>query len=561
VNEHALRLGDVRSPWLRGVLAGLSIVVVVWVLNLTSYWNFFLDEWGFIELRRPWHLDLILLPHREHWSTLPILLWKVLFSTVGIRSHVPYEAALLVVHVVAVFLLFALVRRRSGDIPAFGAALILLVLGSGADGIIWAFQVGWTGSVAFGLLAMLLLDGDPAFPGRLAPVSAALLGSLMCSSVGLAFLVAIGVELLADPRRRRLLLALVVPTAAFVAWFLAFDTGRPGYGGIEGDFLQGATGWSYVVNLLGFIVTGLAASAIGLAGAAGILSVVLALVLAFLVTRAMQRRVEAWQLGMIAGTVFFFALVATGRVQYGVDLAKESRYLYVGAVFLLPLVAHSLRSIPWRGLWRPALVAGLAVCVIGNTIRLHDAALNLIYYMGIEDAELQTVEVFRGAPDMALDHYIDNTVVSSMYANVYLAAIDELGSPVPPMTLDGLRRLPHLAVDRVMRNLFGPSIKVETDRARSTAGLQCRSVDSTPGAAIDLRVPAGKSFLLSSTKGGEASIYMGFLDAPTDDMVQKVRLQAASPVWVRMPDTGKPTEWQLRIATASTGTVQLCTSS
>jgi hypothetical protein len=111
-----------------------------------------------------------------------------------------------------------------------------------------------------------------------------------------------------------------------------------------------------------------------------------------------------------------------------------------------------------------------------------------------------------------------------------------------------------------MRNLFGPSIKVESDSARSTAGLQCRSVDSTAGAAIDFRVAAGKTFLLGSAQDGDASIYMGFLDPPTDEVVQKVKLQGAIPVWVRMPDTGKPIEWRLRITTAFAGTVQLCTS-
>ena len=158
--------------------------------------------------RREWRLDLILISHNGHWSTIPILIWKVLFVLVGLRSHAPYEAAALAVHVMAVLLLFTLIRRRSGDLPAFAAATTLLVFGSGGENIVWAFQIAWVGSVAFGLLAMLLLDGSPPFPGRVFPASAAVLCSLMCSSVGLVFVGALSVELALDPKRRRFLVAL-----------------------------------------------------------------------------------------------------------------------------------------------------------------------------------------------------------------------------------------------------------------------------------------------------------------------------------------------------------------
>ena len=118
-------MGDVRWPWLLPALAGMAGLVFARLLYLTSYKNFFYDEWDWVTQDRPWDLKLLLLPHNEHWSTIPLLVWKVLFVSVGIRSHIPYQAAVLVVHVIAVLLLFALVRRRSGELPAFAAALTL----------------------------------------------------------------------------------------------------------------------------------------------------------------------------------------------------------------------------------------------------------------------------------------------------------------------------------------------------------------------------------------------------------------------------------------------------
>jgi hypothetical protein len=538
------------------LLIVLSAIVGAWILYATSYRNFFLDEWAFIEQRRPWQLELFLLPHADHWSTLPILLWKLLFITVGIRSHVPYEAALLVVHVAAVFLLFTLVRRRSGDLLALGSALILLVLGSGSDEIVWAFQVAWAGSVAFGLLAMLLLDGDPPFPSRVIPVAGAILCSLMCSGVGLAFMVAIGAQLLADGQRRRFLLALTVPAATFLQWFVTFDTGRPGSLGTSAGFLQGANGWDYVARLVRFVVTGIGASIRGVTGTQGIPAIALGSVLTFLTAWDVQRRKEPWQIGMVAGFLFFFTLVASGRVQFGIEFATQTRYVYVGAVFVLPLVAHALGRIPWRGLWRPTLLTVLAVCIVGNAIQLQAAAVSLRGYMQVVNAELQTAEVFRGAPEMAVDHFIDNTVISAMSAATYFEAISELGSPVPPATTATLGHLPSFAVDRVMVNLFGDALRFNVG-SRSIQGMSCRDIDSTTGSTMDLKVPSGASVILESSKGGDAWLFLGFEALPHDPL-QSVRLQPATPGWVHLPDTGKPVVWLLRITTGAVGVVRVC---
>ena len=557
-----IRLGDVRSRWALPVLVGLSFAAAAWVLYLTSYRNFFYDEWAFISSRRPWQLDVILLPHNGHWATLPILLWKLLFVTVGLRNHLPYEGALLLVHVVAVCLLFALVRRRSGDIPAFGCALILLVLGSGADDIVWAFQITTTGSVAFGLLAMLLLDGDPPFPGRVPAVSAAVLGSLMCSSVGLAFLVAVAAELVADPRRRRFMLALILPAVAFAEWFLVLDTGLvPGSSGVSRDLLQGATGLGYIANTARFVTYGLAASAGGLVGGASAI-VGTALLVALIVLVALSwdraRRIESWQIGSFAGILFFFTLISSGRVQLGVDVASQTRYVYVGVVFLLPLLADALHALPWHGLFQLVLLATFTVCIVGNVIRLHEVALSQLDFMRTEVAELQTVQVFRGAPDMAVDHYIDDTTMPQTRADNYLAASDELGSPVPPATIETLRQLPSFVVDRVMVNLFGSAVVLGVGGNISAEGMPCRTVDTSTGSTVDLLVSDGQSVMLQSDGAGDASLYLSFLGPAPAQPQWHIQLEPSRPAWVHLPDTGKHMNWRLRVQTTKVGVMKVC---
>ena len=106
---------------------------------------------------------------------------------------------------------------------ATAAVALLGFLGAGAEDLTWGFQIGFVGSVLFGLLAFDLLDrplaGQAAHrAGTLA--SLALLASLMCSTIGDAMV--IGAALLAFARRpkREAVRVLALPVVAYALWFV-----------------------------------------------------------------------------------------------------------------------------------------------------------------------------------------------------------------------------------------------------------------------------------------------------------------------------------------------------
>ncbi len=68
------------------VSTGLSLILIV-ALGLGM--TFFSDEWAFIESRSLGDPSTWLPPHNEHWSTLPIIVYRVVVETVGIGSYVP----------------------------------------------------------------------------------------------------------------------------------------------------------------------------------------------------------------------------------------------------------------------------------------------------------------------------------------------------------------------------------------------------------------------------------------------------------------------------------------
>jgi hypothetical protein len=563
-------LGDLRAPLLWPALISLSAVVAIWLLYLTSYKTFFYDEWDFIVEDRPWNLNVFLLPHNEHWVTIPLLVWKVLFLVVGIRTYVPYEAALLVVHVAAVLLLFQFIRRHSGDLPAFGAAFILLVLGGGGKDIVWAFQIEFVGSIAFGLAALLLIDGQAPTTKRVAGASAALLGSLMCSGVGLAFLAAMAAMIALDRNHRKFWPVLVIPTVAFGAWFVTYGAGLPGTPGnpcascppmgFRNDIHRGPIGLDYISSLAAFVVWGLEASigavfAVANEGAAVSLAAVAAL-LAVQVFR--QKSAAGWRIAMLAGLFAWFTLVGLGRASRGLEGATDSHYLYIGAVFLLPLIAGLAREFPSNLRWWPVVAIVFALVVYANTLQLRDVALQEASLMTSQAAKLQTVEAFRGAPDMDVDRNLDDKYIPQLKPRTYLAAVDELGSPVPSATPSTLSRLPHQPVDEEMINLFGKALTVGPSPTAPSQDMPCRSMDASSGVTVDFDIPANRSVILQGTKTGDAFLLLGFLDPPPSVPLKRVHLPADTRIGVHTPDTGRPAVWRLRIQTLDVGELLVC---
>jgi hypothetical protein len=559
--ESLSTVGKAVLRWPYGRLLVVSAIAFACVLYLTSYKDFYFDEWDFIISRRSWSLAVFILPRFYYMSAIPILIWKVLFLIFGLRTYVPYEAVLLANDVAAVLLLFALIRRRSGDLPAFAASLTLLLFGAGSYDIVFAFQICYVGAIAFGLLAMNLIIDTSHFRRRVVAISLALIAGLMCHLMALAFIAAISIEVGLDSKRRRLLLALVGPVIAFVAWYLAFDTGSfRGTPGVTTELLRGPTGMALVTGIAGFVFTGLeatAAGAFGLTLQAGI-AVLAALASWLALSWSRRRKIDSWQLGMVAGLLTFFFLTGLGRLQFGVNYASQSRYVYAGAVFMLPLIANAVRELPWRGLWRPALSVVFALALLSNIIQLQAAARSQVEFMTVENAELQTVEFFRGAPDMAMDHFIDARTMWALHAGEYLAARDELGSPVPALSAaNDLSQLPSWAVDRVMVNLFGSNLILPSGNSESLS-LPCQNVDSSTASTLEFLVPDNQTLMLEPSQSGFAVLSLGLMNPPAPISAQQIELPASKPLFLHLPNTGKATLWQLWIRTTQVGVLRVC---
>jgi hypothetical protein len=413
---------EVRIKHARLIVAIAAIAASAGILWFTRTFTFYFDEWTFILSAPDWTWTTLLQPHNEHPVMLTRAIYSVLLATVGLRSYLPYMAVLLAFHALTVVLVFEVIRKRAGDLIALCSAVLLMLLGAGWENLLWAFQLNFIGSVACGLGLLLALQARPTRRNLL--IAAALLAAaLMFSAVGLFFGVAATVQLAATRERRRDL-ALFVPVAvALGAWYLAY--GRSGGGSAHvspADLLALPV---YVIWGVGAGAAGL----IGLGGSAGVAVLVLAvLAVAF---NWLRGGFDAFELGVAAGLVSFYTLTGLIRVQIGYQQSGAGRYVYEGAVFWVILLAGAARRLPWRGTWRPAVVACIFLAVFNSGAVLFTFAAAKTVQMQREVADLQALAAERGNPCLdpngAVDLYVMPQVTSPA---LYYRAVDRFGDPV-----------------------------------------------------------------------------------------------------------------------------------
>jgi len=408
---------DVRVPRARLIVAAAAVTACAALLLLTRTYTFYFDEWTFITSAPDWTLRSYFEPHNEHPVMLLKLVYSLLLETAGLRTYLPYMAALLLAHAANVLLLFELVRRRAGDVAAMTAALVMLVLGAGWEDLLWAFQVGWLASMAFGLGAMLVLERRPALAAALLTVSLSFAGT------GVVFAVAIAVQLVLTPGRRRDLLWFAPPALALAAWYLAF--GRFG----EHPNPQ-PTAANILIDPL-YALWGLSQGVAGIVGAGGWIGYpLLAVAVAVLAWHWRRGGLDPFSAGIAAGLLAFFLVAGLTRAQLGWQQSGASRYVYVAALMWLVLLADAARRLPWRGTWRPAIAACIFLASFNGAVVLFEYSSAKTLQMQRATADLQALAAMRDDPCLDPTSDADVLIMPGITPPAYYRAVDRYGDPV-----------------------------------------------------------------------------------------------------------------------------------
>ncbi len=436
-----------RRPDRADLTVGAVVVAAfVGILWLGRGMTFFADEWAVI-VERPISLDNFLMPFNEHWLGVTTLVYRLLLERVGLATYLPYLALLLALHVMVVLEVYVLARRTAGAVLGVLAATIFAVLGSGFENLYWAMQIGFIGAIALGLGAVILLDGAPG-RGRAAAATALLTVGMMTSGFGIFMLAFVGLELLLDPRRRRVALALFVPAGVYLAWYLAY--GRTGLATHRDPFTIAA-----MLDVPWFVIDG-TGTAIGSALGTGpvlgrVAGIVVAIGIGWRLVRGGLTAVPARALACFAAILVQYAILGTIRAELFDTAAEYSRYAYLSAIFALlgiaALIGH--RSLTGPGRWRPARVGGLViVATLAITWNVWLLIAGRALFLDRADTTRAKVIVAMGDLGPGIDP--NQAVILDRKVSDLREALDRFGSPLTDsLAGDAVRPVPPDIVESI----------------------------------------------------------------------------------------------------------------
>ncbi len=352
------------------VALGVFLLLCVVSFALTVKWgrgqSFFIDDWDFLSARDAGSLDSLLRSHNEHWTTLPILAYRALWSLVGLHSYLPYQLMSISMHLATAGLLRA-IMRRSDVAPwiATAAAGVFALFGAGAHNIFVAFQITFVGSLAFGLSQILLADHDGPIGWRDCLAVVVGLASLMCCNQGVPMVFIVGVAVLLNHGWRKALLQTAPLALVFLTWWFIY-----GHNSVEPYH---ATPSQITV----FVISGVVGTFIAIGQLPGV-GLLLALMIPVGLTMTWKtsqwsglRASLATPVALAVGSLVYWAISGYGRGYFGAELARASRFVDLGAAMWLPLIAVAATVISRRS-W----VAGIVVIAlflagtVGNTKEL-----------------------------------------------------------------------------------------------------------------------------------------------------------------------------------------------
>ncbi len=522
----------------------LAAVALLWVNR--GQW-FFGDEWEFVVNRGFVDSRLSLwLPHNEHWSTLPIIAYTLLLDIFGLGSYWPYIALLIALHLLLSHLLWR-VMLRAGVHPAIATAgsSLFMLFGAGAENLLWAFQIGFVGSLLAGWAAALVVDTRDRLSRRDGWAVLLLIISLMCSGIGVPCVAFVALLTLA--KSRELIRPVVVggvPAAVFGLWFvLTPQLPKPPWTiAAEGGPAALA---AHVMNGLrdSFSSTTNLPSSLGLLVviAVGIWAVVASVAIA--VSRPGSANQAVAVVGFY-GAAGFFLLSGFGRPD-----TSSSRYTYVALAMALPALTLALSQLA-RPTWaRPLAVGTLGVLLVINVGFLRQLAASEAH----REQPLRETIIAAGtliANGEPLVGYQPDPVYNIDVTGPTLTELAARGLPTTPVTAQGLIKARlglQIAIgDRTdggapddgaapadLQDAPGMTV---TDAPNSDQGRQCVTALATgPDPHLVLLAPGGRSRLtVRSATGGTIAVALAdALDA--GNRLKSVGAGETTPVWTSLP--------------------------
>lgn len=482
---------DRRWFWL---LVGLFAASAALLLYLRANIGFFLDDWYLVLLRDgagDWFL-----PYNQHIIILPSAIYELSLTVFGMEA-LPLHLVALALFLTTVVLLYIWLRPLVGQPVSVLASAIVLFLGAAAGDLVFAFQIGFFGSVAGGLGALVLMRHKSRRNDILACLL--LILSMLCSTLMAPFLLAALVQLLYRDDDRPNLSGLArsawivgVPLLLYLVWWIGWNQD----GSQEASLENALKAPLYIFSALGF-------AGASMTGAFPLRRVVdnylwalpgLVVAFGFFWILRKRRSVPPEFLIGLAGALGFWALCALNYTE-----AREfytSRYQYPSVIFLLMMLAGACKGLrPDRRQLR--LLCGFTfVAVLINIAGLFYAFNH--YYKEYEEkniVNLAAIDISRESVDPTFRVGLGTDGGGGQVsAEAYKEAVDRYGPPgITEEDLTGASAENRKRLDQLLV-LALPVVTVPGPQV-DPVPKSCFELPATPDHSLTRQVPSGLLYI------------------------------------------------------------------
>lgn len=527
-------------------VAGSAALLIAW----DSHLSFIADDWELLAGRPGWSPRVFLDPFNGNIVLGPALAFKLLQAVFGMRSALPFYVVSVSLSLASGGLLFVWLRRRVGDWLALLGAASILFLGAAFEDFLWAFQMGYFGSMAAGLGMLVALDRGDRRGDRIA--CALLTVSLAFSSIGIAFAAGalVDIALGRRPRRSRAYVGLV-PLALFGLWWVGW-----------GHTAESYVSLSNLEHLPRYTFEAAAAGVTSLLGLAsknspeasqphlilGKLLLILAIVLV-IVRIVYERRISP---GLAIVLVIGLTLwMLSGLNRTPERFPTSSRYQYPSAVFLLLIAAEALRGLPV-----PRLAIAAAAVVVGfgvwGGLTLMAGKYSEHWRPRTESLRASLAAIEIAGPAASKEFQVSFPPSVAVPYRIYLSAVRANGSPAfSERQLEERSEAERIAVDRTMANVLGLAFQPPRSSERT---IRCKTLRaSSTGTRIPL---SDRRHTLTKQAGTPVEVLLNrFAASPS---VRLGILHPGTKTAVTIPADASDRPWNLDLK--GRGPVRLCTT-
>jgi hypothetical protein len=538
-----------RRPWV-SLLALLTVLSAALLLTLRANIGFFLDDWGLVIYREGSPTDW-LLPHNEHIVVIPAALFKLSLTVFGMTAF-PLHLLGVAAFLISVWLLFFWLRPLIGEAASVLGCSVLLFLGAAAEDLIWAFQIGFFGSVAAGLAALLLLRKKSLRGDVLACLL--LVISLLFTTLAIPFAVGAATHLLFRDGLRpdwkaffRRSWVFLIPAALYIVWWAGW-----------GHLAPNSLSLHNAIRVPLYVLSALGYAGASLTGPFPLREIVLNFIWAlpgllvagaFALLLHRRRQVPVAFLVAAAMALTFWVLSGLNYIP-GREFAS-SRYQYPSVIFLLMLLGGAFAGLrPDRRILKwMATIAVLAIAVNVTALiytfndRYKDYEERGLISLTAFDISSETV-----SPEARVGISLDD--VAQVDAEAYLTAVDKYGSPglseeeIDKASEEHRDRLDQILVSTLPVQVL-PRGEVRPDRAR------CKTIAADEEVTDSIKVESSLLFIESEQK---VVIRLGRFGSGTDAAAWQV--SRGRPIGYLIPDDNSDRPW--RIGFQGDGKVTVC---